>query len=323
MQLTSTLVAIAAGLLAASPAQATPTTDLHHAPVKTALFFGDSYTDDCNRWRSQNPSEAQKYPFPACPPPPTGRASGGRSWVEYINRIPHTVNLAVSGATCNNSATDRSPLLDVGQQIDYARTKQNTTAPTQLSKLYDSRTTMATIYISTNDLAYFLSDLVEANPILLQSDMGKARKGNFLEVPDCILSRLETLHAQGVRRFVLMENVPLQGMPQYGNTVGSRTFVETMVLTNNRIQSLQVGNLLNKWHDGSRIDIFPTYDFFQSIFAHPAAYGFSRMPQYDPQNDYLANDLHPSDRANEILAKKFERFVLDGARGPSLINGTS
>lgn len=120
-----------------------------------------------------------------------------------------------------------------------------------------------------------------------------------------------------------MENAPLQNFPLFGNAVGSRTFVETMTLTNNRLQALQTAMLIEKGGDGSRIDIFPTYDFFQSLFDLPASYGFNRTPEYDPHNDILFNNLHPSDRANQILAAKFERFVLDSARGPQLINGTT
>ncbi len=210
---------------------------------------------------------------------------------------------------------------DVGQQIELIRSKFNTTAPVhKLTELYDARSSVFAIYIGTNDIAYFLTDLVESSPSVQSAN--KPRNGNFLEVSNCVLSRLDTLHSLGMKRFVLLEDIPLQDTALYGNSAGSKTFVETMVLTDNKLRSLLSEKLSSRWKDDSTIDIFPTYDFFQSIYAHPASYGFDRVGTYDPQRDYFFDPLHPSDGANKILAKKMERFLLDGARGSQLINGT-
>ncbi|KDN48496.1 hypothetical protein K437DRAFT_262190 [Tilletiaria anomala UBC 951] len=96
----------------------------------------------------------------------------------------------------------------------------------------------------------------------------------------------------GLRGFVLLENIPLQ---KYKATV-----------------------LVGKWNDSSFIDVFPTYDSFEFIFAHPAEYDFNKASTYDVKHGYFENSLHPSGRANQILASKMQRFLLGGA---SLISG--
>jgi hypothetical protein len=185
-------------------------------------------------------------------------ASGGRAWPEYITRLGKVETLAFSAATCNNTATDRGVIKDVGEQIDLLRNRFNTTAPVRsLREIYNPATTIAAIYIGTNDLSYFLSDLSEADPNVKSNT---PRNGNFLELSDCVLARLDELHSLGLKRFIILQNVPLQEFPLYGNAVGSKTFVETAVLTNNKLQGLMAQNIVSKWHDGSTIDIFPTYD---------------------------------------------------------------
>ena len=110
------------------------------------LIFGDSYSDNCNYLRLFNETAGQQYPFPNCPPPPEGRASGGKAWSEYLDRIPRVHNYAFSGATCSNAATNRSPIPDVGNQIHLVRTKFNTTGPvSSLAQLYDPKTTIAVV----------------------------------------------------------------------------------------------------------------------------------------------------------------------------------
>lgn len=112
------------------------------------LIFGDSYSDNCNTLRWFNDTVKQQYPFPSCPPAPEGRASGGRAWSEYIDRIPKVNNFAFAGATCNNAATNRSPIPDVGNQIYLVRTMFNTTGPvSSLAQLYDPKKTIAVMLV--------------------------------------------------------------------------------------------------------------------------------------------------------------------------------
>lgn len=124
--LLAALLLIAAGH---SQGSALPT---HGKKVTDLLVLGDSYSDNCNRWRLFNASPEQKeqYPFPFCPPAPTGRASGGESWPEllrieqgqiiqsepYATPQPlapgqwNVTNVAVSGATCDNNVFPANPV---------------------------------------------------------------------------------------------------------------------------------------------------------------------------------------------------------------------
>lgn len=70
-----------------------------------------SYSDNCNTWRiTGNVAKNNKeFPYPACPPAPTGRASGGKSWPEYVASTSpiNVVNYAYSAATCSNKLFPR------------------------------------------------------------------------------------------------------------------------------------------------------------------------------------------------------------------------
>lgn len=77
----------------------------------------DSYTDSCNSYRLLYKNVSHPL-FPACNPPPIGRAVGGPEWPEYIvsdqqqankpvakrasSEPWKVVNFAYSGATCDN-----------------------------------------------------------------------------------------------------------------------------------------------------------------------------------------------------------------------------
>ncbi|KAF8523199.1 hypothetical protein JB92DRAFT_3110169 [Gautieria morchelliformis] len=316
--------------------------------VKNFVVFGDSYTDDCNFWRLANPpATVAPFPFPNCPPPPTGRADNGVSWaVSFwnvsssmpLNVTEHTnqetirnisdirvVNLAFSGATCNNTDFPRT------HQGSFNGTVVDPDVSSQIEKyvalndpsMKDPEQTVAAIFIGTNDLGFFLQVFRdnETTDILPQGVQ-------ITNEADCVVKQVQSLYQLGLRRFLVFQAIPLQdvamysadvvnGVPQPGAFLSA--FMTQVVSANNALQALQLQDLQKSLH-GSDIQIFPTFDFYAQRVANPKAFlgpngtstGFCNTnlgPCPDPQDFLFWDSLHPGLVANNQLAAAVVAFL--------------
>ncbi|PWN47557.1 hypothetical protein IE53DRAFT_382036 [Violaceomyces palustris] len=338
-----------ATFLAPSSAAATAGTARHMGAVTDLVIFGDSYTDSCNVWRSQSTTsqaDREKYPFPSCPPAPTGRADGGNSWPEWI-RIDqgqretkgappggkpfkkgqwNVENYAQSGATCDNRLFNREPVPDVLQQIHLLKTKYNTTSPRSYLKS-DPSTSVAAMWIGTNDLGFFLKNIQGSLEILKSVDPD--RNGTILDEISCTVRAFNELYDFGYRRFVLLEAIPLQYTVAYGQDKGSNDTIEALVQSKNALEAHAMTKF-ESHHENASVEIFPTYHLFKRMYLHPEEYGFNNVTGYcyqsesnkcdNPDQLLWQDSLHPGNRAEHILAKKLVRF-LEGDRGLHLLRG--
>ncbi|KAF8582813.1 carbohydrate esterase family 16 protein [Ramaria rubella] len=312
------------------------TVTLPQPPVKNFVVFGDSYSDDCNFWRLTNPpATVAEFPFPSCPPPPTGRADDGLQWPETVRNISdiRVVNLAFSGATCNNTDFPRT------HQGSFNGTVVDPDVTSQIQQYIALKDpsiktpdeTVAAIFIGTNDLGFFLQIFRnnETSDILPPGVQ-------ITDEANCVVKQVQTLYSHGLRRFLIFQTIPLQDVSQYSADIDNgnpqpgaflSAFMAQLVSANNALQAIQLANL-QKILPGSDIQIFPTFDFYAQRVANPKAFlgpngtstGFCNTnlgPCTDPQDFLFWDDLHPGLVANNQLAAAVVAFL----RGDKNVTG--
>lgn len=147
--------------------------------------------------------------------------------------------------------------------------------------------------------------------------------GTIEEDIDCFRTRLNAFHDLGFRRFLMIEILNLENTPLYAKKPGT---IGSIVKQINAKQAQLFEQLKEEWNDESQIEIFPAFELFQTMYKNPKDYGFQIVNQSCNGNcqklsNYLWNDdLHTSDRAMHIFAKKIVRFT-NGVHGQELIKG--
>ena len=105
---------------------------------------------------------------------------------------------------------------------------------------------MAAVFIGTNDVGFY-DDVDLDDPVAAEGD--------------CIRRRLTQLHDFGYRRMLLLENINLENVPLYSVGAVPNATIQAFVTGNNKLQASIVRELNKKWkHDGTKIEIFPTYE---------------------------------------------------------------
>ncbi|KAL8283821.1 hypothetical protein RQP46_005253 [Phenoliferia psychrophenolica] len=308
---------------------------------KNLIVFGDSYSDNCNTWRLSNDTEARnaKYPFPSCPPAPTGRAGGGPSWAEQVANTTdiNVVNYAYSAATCSNVLFPRyadqlnnvtALIPAVEDQIDIWQNNTDTFLPVD---------TAIAIFIGTNDLTFFTGRF-HPNP-----EIDILPKGVILnDEVDCVLEQVARLRKLGYYRITVMNNIPLErtqlfsanSTQGYGYKIKQDgPFVaDTMaglVGANNRMIK---DALIRNYAGTSGVSIFPTHQLYHEQFESPAKYGYTKPVSSfceicpgetgssgectacdDPDAHIFWDQLHPGVAAQAVLAEHMISFLKDPA----------
>ncbi|KAK4143357.1 uncharacterized protein C8A04DRAFT_37550 [Dichotomopilus funicola] len=320
----------------------------------TLVTFGDSYTDNGRLgYYINNGGKA----------PPPGKmhdegnvtASGGLSWAQFAakNAGAKLMDYAVSGAVCSNKIVSRN--------FDYI----NRTFPAILDDelpsfeadigfkaLYPHRTAGNTVYavwIGTNDLGFdaFLSD--SQTPGLTISDFA-----------ECIFSVVDQVYKTGGRRFVLLNEVPLELTPLYntpdnGGTLDSQFWKSksSYNITEYSQKIKEYSSLVNtildygvavqasikkRWPDAV-VDVFDVHSLVSDIYHNPADYleaphdpalyfhhcepaGSPCVDQPGSLNGYLWYDeLHPSNKTSSIIGQHFIDVVAGKSKYGSRFHG--
>ncbi|KAL2005065.1 hypothetical protein VTN00DRAFT_2915 [Thermoascus crustaceus] len=313
------------------------------------ITFGDSYTDENRlgyflEHNGQAPPVGTVLPMSFSTA--GGGITWGR-WVSIYSKAEY-FDYAVSGAFCDNSyalrytgnENSQFPFPDVmGYEIPAFLAETKYTNPkTGSNTVYANRRADNTVYalwIGTNDLGNgaFLTD----------SNFAGTTLTNYTH---CIFKAFDAMYSAGGRNFVLMNLAPLQLSPQYningtgpnhyfpdkgnGTEVGYKVLEYTTLA--NRLFSYQVPYELyiNDRYPGAAFAIYDVHSLITDIFNNPVMYlnGTSplnvtgyyhhcdmsgsncyNLPGADLDSFLWYDELHPSERVDQIIAENFIDIV--------------
>ncbi|KAF6813727.1 acetyl esterase [Colletotrichum sojae] len=311
--------------------------------LENLVTFGDSYTDEGRLGYFIN-NDGQAPPPGTLLPESNSTASGGYAWGRFVAKSTGAkyYNYAVSGATCSNKIISRD-FAAIGQPfpsvLDYEVPAYK--ADTAFEALYPNRLANNTVYalwIGTNDLGYgaFLSD-------------SQAPGATISTYVDCIWEVFDNVYETGGRHFVLLNVSPLEQSPLYraterggfadsqfwtNKTAYNTTEYEYKMLeyTTNVNTMFDYGApfqlLVKKRWPGASFSVFDVHNLLRDMHAEPEEYlaapanviGVYRVcdpvtraciDSSESKASFLWYDeLHPSERASEIVAEHFVDVVL-------------
>ncbi|CAD6571002.1 MAG: hypothetical protein CYPHOPRED_004241 [Cyphobasidiales sp. Tagirdzhanova-0007] len=316
------------------------------APVlpnfESLVVFGDSYSDNCNLWRlvDATPEQLEEYPIPTCPPAPLGRSDDGSVWAEFLATGTglELLDFAVASATCSNTyfpseATNSSgttiTLPDVGTQISQWQ------AYSASNESFNSETTLAFVFIGTNDLGRLI--------------FAPGTAATLINEVLCVSDSITQLYQAGVRNMIVMNNAPLASLPIYaanstfnsttlnpiygdlpsfnGSTVYER--MVGLVDANIAMQQVMLQALITTLPDAT-LRVFDTYSYINGLIADPIPVfgpdanttGFCACSDAacdyctDPERYLWQNTVHPTQAFHQALAATMAEFIGLGYTNP-------
>ncbi|RDW91894.1 carbohydrate esterase family 16 protein [Coleophoma crateriformis] len=313
------------------------------------VTFGDSYTDE-SRLQYFQTHNGSAPPPGLLLPESNSTAGGGITWSRFVstNTGAKLYDYAVNGAVCSNEIIFRlltsihMPFPDVVYEVDAFEadvTYVNTATGT--NTLYTDRQPENTVYsmwIGTNDLG--------VNAFLTDSSLNMTTIPDYV---DCIFDRFDDIYGSGGKYFVLMNTAPLQLSPLYGmpgegglatssywTDKASRPPSNTSEISGKMKEYTQLVNTIfdyrvpfelkiAKRYPGAKMAIFDINSLMTDMFNNPSQYftapanvtgtytgcGKSSCP-YSLDHFMWYDDLHPSQRSDEIIAIEFAK-VVDGS----------
>ncbi|CEJ84293.1 hypothetical protein VHEMI03436 [[Torrubiella] hemipterigena] len=328
-----TLLLTSAALSAAATTKCAPT------KMENLVTFGDSYTDE-SRLKYFIDHNGQAPPPGTLLPPSNQTSSGGKAWGRFVAEATGAryYNYAVAGAMCSDKVSKHYfdngtfPPVKEYQAPAYQ-------ADVKFNSLYPNRKPENTVYaqwIGTNDLGIdgFLSD---------KQEPGKSLP-DFVE---CVWETFDAVYQTGGRRFVLLNQAPLQVSPMYAapknggeqldqywpnkasacNSTESeqKMFEYTMSVNTMFDYGAPFQLLVKKRWPGAYFTIFNVHDLMLDIHNNPSQYltppavvdkpyrtcgANGCVDAKDPLSGYLWFDgLHPSERTDQIIATNFVDVV--------------
>ncbi|TQN69565.1 Acetylesterase [Colletotrichum shisoi] len=306
--------------------------------LENLVTFGDSYTDEGRLGYFINNNGSAPPPGTLLPPS-NSTASGGYAWGRFVANSTgaNYYNYAVSGATCSSEiisrdfAAIRQPFPSV---LEYEIPAYR--ADAAFEALYPNRAANNTVYalwIGTNDLGYgaFLTDSNTAGTTL----------SSYV---DCVWEVFDNVYSTGGRHFVLLNIAPLEQSPLYAATelggMGDSQFWPNKTeynTTEYQYKMLEYSTSVNTMFDygapfhllvkrrwpGASFSVFDVHSLLGDIHAEPSKYlsspanvtGVYRacdpvtrvcVDSSEAKSSFLWYDeLHPSERAEEIVAQHF------------------
>ncbi|ROW00921.1 hypothetical protein VSDG_02661 [Cytospora chrysosperma] len=312
-------------------------------PFENLVTFGDSYTDNGRLGYYIN-NDGNPPPAGTLQQQSNATASGGYAWGQFVQQYTGVAyyDYAISGATCSNeiisryfSAIDKPFPSVVDDELP------SFVADVQVQELYSNRTAENTVYslwIGTNDLGFgaFLSD-------------SQASGTNITTYIDCVWSVFDTIYSTGGRRFVLLNNAPLQLSPAYAagsnGGAGDNQYWANKTLYNEtqyEYKMLEYTQLANRLFDygvpfellvkarwpEATFDIFNVNGLLTDIYENPSTYldapanatGYFHhcnavdtsecVNQPNALDTFMWYDeLHPSNKTDTVIAREFMGVV--------------
>ncbi|KAF4153949.1 hypothetical protein CNMCM6936_001785 [Aspergillus lentulus] len=316
------------------------------------VSFGDSYTDQSrlNYFGSHNGSAP---PVGWEQPDNNNTASGGYVWGHYVSQYAdvNLYNYAVSGAVCSNEITPRTfsyindlfpSVLEYEVPAFLADSKHKVAGKKFLD--IPPRETVYSIWIGTNDLGNyaFITD-------------SQVKNKTIPDYINCVYTALDQVYANGGRYFVLMNLAPLQLAPLYATPenggVGANQYwpdkPDNLTLTSYRMwEQVATANdvfkyqtpyevLVARRYPGAQFAVMDMYGLLSEVYYNPTKYfngsapanvtGFNnhcplsggectRLPS--PDSFMWFDELHPSQRTDQIIAEEFVKVVRGDIQWP-------
>lgn len=336
--------------LLASSAVATTTKWL--PKFENLVAFGDSYTDESRLSYFQN-NGGRGPPAGTLLPASNSTAGGGITWPRFVSQQSGAklYNYAVSGAVCDNKIIYRyldsikGPFPDVVYEVNaFIADTKYVNRTTKTNTLYTNRKSDNTAYamwIGTNDLG--------AGAFLTDSSLGGKTIPDYV---DCIFDKFDKIYKNGGRYFVLFNTAPLElsplyGTPESGGLAASKYWTDKPANISEASGKMkEYTKLVNdifdyrtpfelqiaKRYPGAKFAVFDVNSLITDIYNHPERYltapanvnGVYQLCGLDWSNcvnsklslDHFLwfDELHPSQRTDEIIAKEFVRVVKGGSR---------
>ncbi|KYK54773.1 acetyl esterase [Drechmeria coniospora] len=312
------------------------------AGMENLVAFGDSYTDEGRL--DYFTSHGKAPPVGSLLPPKSITFSGGYAWGRIVaNRTgARFYNYAVGGAMCSNDVVGRqldAPLVPLPSVIEYEMATYE--ADLAHGALYPNRRPFNTVYalwIGTNDLG-------------VGGFLGNAQRSNrtIRSFVECVWSALDRIYETGGRRFVLMNELPLETAPMYANpglygkgndrywrdpstydtADGQRAVREYTTSVNTMFEyGLPFHHLVKKRWPAASVSLLDLHSLWSGVRADPMRHLDAPANLTAPYRICLSgcvksaerlssfmwyDELHPSERMEEIIGKSF----IDVVRGAS------
>ncbi|KAF3929949.1 hypothetical protein AA313_de0205322 [Arthrobotrys entomopaga] len=254
--------------------------------IDTLVVFGDSYTDEGRLGYMQNNGGALPPDnFMPSQDVIDSTSTGGKQWSRIAADATGDtlINYAVAGAVCSNNLTPRySPGIfglfpSVNEyEVPQFKKEHTMTRYSGTGNLNPDKTVFA-IWIGTNDIG---------NGALLTDE--HLPGVTLPDYTDCVVSQIQTLYDYGARKFVVLNDVPLERAPQYtqngpnhyfperdtylgGNMTAISQKIGTNVHASNQILKYQLPFIADTLN-GAKVALLDVFSIFQDVFAHPQNY---------------------------------------------------
>ncbi|PWY65620.1 SGNH hydrolase [Aspergillus sclerotioniger CBS 115572] len=318
----------------------------------TLVTFGDSYTDDTRVSYFYN-HNGSAPPVGWVEPITNDSSTGGYIWGHYVHQyapLTHRYNYAVSGASCSNAITPRTTSFGLYPSVleyqvpaftaDSLYTPPNSTEPFLSLPVNE---TIYAIWIGTNDLGNYA--------FLTDSQVPGKTIPDYI---DCVYDALEGVYATGkAKYFVIMNVVPLELAPLYATPenggIGKNMYWPDKAGNFTEISGRMGGqvelvNEVYKWrtegewgvgkrYRGSKVAVMDVHGLVLDIYNNPTRYlngsapanvtGYNhhcdltgtecyRLPS--PDSFLWYDQLHPSERTDQVIAEEFVKVVRGESR---------
>lgn len=255
-----------------------------------------------------------KWPAPGTVLGPSDNtASGGKIWARFAAEEAKAdlFNYAVAGAACDTDIIYR-PFAPVNGPFPGVKNDEipafQADIKTKAYKGISADNTVYALWIGTNDLGYgaFLTDSQGTGYVI----------SDFV---DCVWDVFDSIHAAGGRRFVLLNQAPLEVAPMYSASENiNSTFWPDHTLYNvteygNKIQEYTTNVntifdygvpfqlLVEKRWPGTTVSIFHVHELFLDVHDNPEKYlktpvdvdGFYHVCDPDSSNDCVNSKNSP------------------------------
>ncbi|KAE8136237.1 GDSL lipase/esterase [Aspergillus pseudotamarii] len=258
--------------------------------------FGNSYTQTGFSTTGEQPSPSNPMGNPTLG---TGTTTGGENWVGYLTTgqnasLVLSYNLAVGGASIDNSLVQGSTDVDLASQVDIF---DETYSIKPASAPWSADNSVFGFWIGINDIgnAFYNTDANTFTPKLI------AR----------LASLVEQIYSAGGRKFLFLNVPPTSRSPMFINQ-GNATVEQHaayLAVYNKNLESMVDEFKIN--HTDVTVAYYDSWSFMTKILDNPTDYGFpdATCINEDGTSCVWWNDYHPSAKYHQLQAGDMKKVL--------------